>query len=297
MEFCLYFCLRKFSVMSKVFTPHFNLQPTPGADPYILMKMSCTDRRVSYSIGHSIPKKFWDNKKEQAHVKKHPNPSTINNRISEIQDWIGEFTEGRGTVIGNELIEFLKLKDGRILGQRTRATNFFDVIEDRIKAVERGEIMNDGKPFSDFTVKNWRSSLAKMKEFNPYLTFDDNSEAVRNSFLAWSTRQGYSLCYADRIIKDWKKFFKLAGRKLEFVRLKNKEIKSGRVDVYLTDEDIDKLLNLELSGSDELIRDRYVFNHQTGFRISDFKHITSENIDLNNGTVDYANTQKTGADA
>jgi hypothetical protein len=256
------------------------------------MKIVCTDRRPSYSIGYSIPGKLWDKDKERANPKKHPNASAINDRIKDIKDWIEEFTTGKNTVLADDLIAFLKTKDGKIKGQRS-AVSFFEVITGKIDAVERGEIMNEGRPYSANTIKNWRGSLEKMREFEPYLSFDDTGEDVRGRFLAWSTRQGYALSYADRVIKDWRKFYELCGKTLDFKRLDSKEITSARTDVYLDEADILKMLELKLTGADELIRDRFIFNVEVGYRISDFKHIDSDNIDLESGTVDYSFQQKT----
>jgi site-specific recombinase XerD len=62
---------------------------------------------------------------------------------------------------------------------------------------------------------------------------------------------------------------------------------------YLNAKEIKMLEELELTGTDEEIRDRYIVNLFTGLRISDMKNLVIDKVDHN--IINFKATQKTGA--
>ena len=269
------------------FYRHF---PDQKSECDILMKVSCTDHRFSYSIGHSINKKDWSEVKQLPQDREHV--TEISERIANLKQWVKEFTKGKKTVYRDDLKDFILLKDGKKPSQSQDEVNlFFGSVDKIIEDADTGKLLqHDLKPFSKATIKNWRASRNRLMEFNPNLSFAHIDEATYNDFKNWGAAREFGASYIDKLIKDWKSFFKYCGYPAPpFKRLGVREPDKP----YLDTKEIALLEAVELTGTDEEIRDRYIVNLLTGLRISDMKNLVVERI--NGNAINFKSTQKTGA--
>jgi len=270
-------------------TPQFPTNFHRHVNGYIQLIMTCSDKRLFYSIGSSVPEKVWETAKK--HKEKYLNYLTpdVKAQILEIENLVAEFIKDRKEVKSSELKDFLKNSQGRNEPAAERKKRFFDKVRDKLTEVSN--------LYAPATIKNLKASLVVLEKFGQDvcldLSFDSTSDAVRTKFLLWTKDQGMSRAYTDRVIKDWKRFFKLFEKTLNFKRLNDIETKKFHLD----ESEIAIIEALKLTGVDEEIRDRFLINLETGFRISDMKYLTiQENFDFDNATI-KKDTKKTKKEA
>src|SRR5579871_3419906 len=237
--------------MKTKFLPKFYRHfPEQKSECDINMKVSCTDSRLSYSIGYSISKKDWSEAKQMPKDQHHL--LEITDRINDLKSWVKEFTKGQKAVLRDDLKAFLLMKDGkRPLADEGETNAFFDAIDRLVDSADSGKLLQDDlKPFAASTVKNWRASKNRLVEFNPHLSFDHNTEATYNEFKNWAAQKGLGTSYIDKLMKDWRSFFKYSGRPVRPF----KRLGVGEPDKpYLDTKEIAMLEAVELTGTDEEI--------------------------------------------
>lgn len=269
------------------FYRHF---PNQKSECDILMRVSCTDVRFSYSIGYSITKKDWSEAKQLPQDRDHL--TEIIDRIIKLKARVKEFCKDKKTVYRDDLKNFILIKDGKKSIQAEAANIFFATVERIIEDADSGKLLKeDLKPFAKTTIKNWKASKSRLMEFNPNLSFADNDEKTYNEFKSWANAQDFGASYIDKLIKDWKSFFKY-GRYPAPTKFKRLGVGVPEKP-YLNTTEIAILEALELTGTDEEIRDRYIVNLYTGLRISDMKNLIIDRID--GDKINFKSTQKTGA--
>jgi site-specific recombinase XerD len=284
----------------KTTTPTFHTNYNRHPNGYVQLVMTCSDTRLFYSIGATISEKAWIAAKKKEGKFLNYLPADVKAQILEVESLVSEFTEGKTEVRAKALKNYLKEKQGKTEQPGERNHGFFEFVSGRLGEMRNGVLLNKGKTYSPSTIKNLESSLNTLKTFNPDLTLNDNGEEVLERFLSWSRKEGMGLSYSDRIIKDWKKFHRLCGKKLEFKRLDRKDIKTKKI--YLSLPEIEALENADLPRlarekeiplmpSDEEIRDRYIINLFTALRISDMKELNETRVVGDN--IYFESTQKT----
>jgi hypothetical protein len=157
--------------MKTKFIPKFYRHfPSQASECDILMKVSCTDERLSFSIGYSITKKDWSDTKKMPHDRDHL--TEIIDRITNLKTWVKEYCKDKKAVFRNDLKDFILIKEGKKVIQKQEAANvFFSTIEKFIEDADSGlRLKEDLRPFSKLTIKNWKASLSRLREFSPVLS-------------------------------------------------------------------------------------------------------------------------------
>jgi hypothetical protein len=120
-----------------------------------------------------------------------------------------------------------------------------------------------------------------------------------NTFKLWLTGRGLTLNYVGTLLKDLKVMLKQAHydgmhTNLIFQHRDFKKLVEEVDNVYLTDDELTQLYNLDLSGNTRLdrVRDLFLIGCYTGLRFSDFSELRPENI-THNGRILTRKTLKT----
>jgi Phage integrase SAM-like domain len=178
-------------------------------------------------------------------------------------------------------------------------TQIKSLIEDakagRLAIYNSGE--KNGNLYAKGTIVHWDLAFNKLFDFNPNLTWNGISLETYNQFIAWCNENGFKPNYTGTIVKMWKVFMNLGLSKkwhTNIVHLDRsfKKLSEKAHKVYLNEEDIQKLIDLDLTGTQKLVRDGFIINLNTGLRISDHKRLTL--ADYKNGVITSIN-QKTGS--
>jgi len=273
------------------------------------MKITCSDfkpgtkikNRPSYSIGYSIPENDWSTAKQKAHSRSHIDPA-INARILEIQTWVEEFAKGKSTVTGAERIAHLhqmdELKNGRVVSKKENSGSCFNTVDQIYKEACEGTLLTKyNTKYSENTLRTWWRSRNRLFKFNPDLTFESITMDTYREYINWENEQGSQLSYIGATIKDWSIFFQHATRKGLNKNYVYKDDDFKKIDEvvdkpYLDDEEIELLRRVpdeKLSATQREVRDRFVINLYIGFRISDLKSLTDQDVE---GDVITKVTQK-----
>jgi integrase len=155
--------------------------------------------------------------------------------------------------------------------------------------------------YSDKRLK-WCKKNNKTIRPKKLIDFDGVTIDFYNNFVRFLTDNGFKPSTIGRHIKDLKMFMLKAleaglHSNRQFEHSAFKMLKSESYSVFLTLDEIDKIYNVDLSGSPKLdkSRDAFLALCETGLRISDYKKIP-ENIrtDANGTKLIYITQEKTG---
>lgn len=183
----------------------------------------------------------------------------------------------------------------------TTTYNFFEFLDKFIDDAHKRTNEKTEKPLSRITICNFkqlRNRLTKFSKEVRRVDFDTIDQDFYEMFLDKMYRWGYSTNTAGRYIKLLKTVLNAAteGKYNTNLAYKSKKFKARSIDtpeLYLTEDEITELHNLDLSGSPRLerVRDLFLVGCYTGLRYSDFTNIQPENI---NGNIINLVMQKTG---
>lgn len=160
----------------------------------------------------------------------------------------------------------------------TRRIDFYVFFEEAIKE-RKGDI-------ADSTVKQHRSSIAKLKEFKPTLSFTEINHEMIEQYRRWlKTKKGNDINTIFSALKNFKTYVNIAKRKgvireSPFDSYKIRKTNSDRL--FLVENELEALWkrynkNYHNDGNQKVLR-HFLFMCFTGLRISDLKTITHESI-------------------
>ena len=159
---------------------------------------------------------------------------------------------------------------------------FFQFIDQYISSVE-----NLKRPQ---TVSAYKTSLESLREFQKKyrrkINFNSMDLDFYNDYTQWlMNERKYSNNTIGKYIKHLKLFLNEAterglNKKMDFKSTKFKILSEEAESIYLTEEEILLLFNLDLSQNRKLetVRDLFIVGCYTGLRFSDFTQIKKENI-------------------
>ncbi len=189
---------------------------------------------------------------------------------------------------------------GRVTNDENYKIYFVDWVTQFVKNAPKR--MHNGKPITDRTIKNYTSALNKLKAFEKHQNFRYRFEEIdlnfHRDFVHYCTTTGkLNNNSTGSIINRIKTFctnIELDGYPIN-TKYKHRDFSSPTNetrDIYLTDNEINKISKHNFSESDRLenARDLFVIGLRTGLRISDFLRIGEENI---LGNIINITTQKT----
>lgn len=208
----------------------------------------------------------------------------IKNNIEEFQRefWIQKNRRPDKEEIKKYITSNVELKD---YFPTKKVSDILVLIEKIIDDRESGKLLNQGKLFKPYTIRNYKTHLNKLKEFcnNKQQKTITSTDVIKEEFIY--SIENYLTINLDRhlntvgqVMKTLKSFLEILYSKdiIPFNPFRKYKIPIPReesVTIALYEDEIDEMYNLDLSENKtlELIRDQFLVLCWTGLRISDFK--------------------------
>lgn len=266
--------------------------------------------RLRYYTGKSIHPKFWNEDSQFVrNVKEYPNSKSINDRLKYIKG------EAEKTLIELETdlnripstIE-LKTKLDAVLKEtpeaekqdHDRIPTFMELFDRYIQEAKDGtRLTGSGKKFDNRTVQKINTVYDTLEKFGKgyHLTFDSIDKNFYTKFVAYMNKEisktvngekviikpSYTVNTIGKYIQAIKTFMAYAtenGYNRNFAFQKFKAHNTPGFSIYLTESEINQILELDLRSTPHLerVRDLFIVGCWTGLRFSDFTAIRPENI-------------------
>ena len=142
------------------------------------------------------------------------------------------------------------------------------------------------KPYAKATILHWKQAIDKVLDFHKKYPFswDDINQSLIGMFITYLEADKLNPTSIQKLMKDLKKLINDAeiegihenfrARNLNYTMEVRESDKSTQI--YLTTEELQGLYNMELSGTDEIVRDIFLIGCFTGQRVSDYGRIEPE---------------------
>lgn len=291
-----------------------------GFNHYLLDKNSNTPTLIYFNVfwklnGKNVRFKFyetlnkvhpkkWDSKKQK--VKEgFPNYVEINSRISEqidIAEKILQRFEEKNKRLPS-LKEFRELFLNEVENTQLETLDFFNFFKSFIEQSKTKISEQTGRPISNGTIKIYNNCYNHLTNFartkKKKIDFDTINLDFYNDFKDYLNHdKQFTTNTIGRIIKVIKTVLNDAtergvNKNLSFKSKRFKVISEQTDSIYLTDDELTDLYNLDLTNNKKLerVRDLFLIGCYTGLRFSDFSKLTLKNIE---GSYIKIETQKTG---
>lgn len=291
--------------MAKV---NFNLRDAKSDTP---TPVNCVIRydnnKLVFPTGISVPPKFWDKDKQKVkQTTSFPNGSQLNERLTSLETLVQKefrtFENDNGyKPTANELRERLNIATERT--EKPKETDLFSFIA-KFREESKTKVNKEtGKTFAYKTQCNRKQLNELIIEFSSKrkkpLNFEDIDLEFYNDFTAFlTTGKEFSINTIGKHIKTLKTILNEAVERglTDNIKFKSKKfavLKQESDSVYLNNEELKLIQNLDLSNNTKLekVRDLFLIGCFTGLRFSDFTNIKPENI---TGDLLTIETIKTG---
>ena len=191
---------------------------------------------LKYYLGISVDKDDWLPAKQKA------KDETVNKLIIEVHQAINSIIDEHNPFsLTNETFTILinkKLKNKKGVVQ----TSFFDYA-DEFFSCKRDEVGFN-------RAKNIQTTIRKLREFKPTLTFEEINDRFYREFLKFLHKKGYAANYVSKHITNIKRILNQATKDKINTSLDYREFEKTNEEVfniYLTEQEIERINNLILS--------------------------------------------------
>ncbi len=287
-------------------TIHFKTRKQGKTDPVITLQVfdaRFPKRRCILSLGRHVPPGDWDKRKQR--TKSNPQLNTYMDSVSGaviefLNDRIGSSSLNR-----EDLKKHLEAKKKNERAERqeqlSREVPFFATWERIINETKTPS----GEPLSPNTIRAKKQTLRLLKDYaiekKVELTFQNIDLNFYHSFDAFMQGKGLKGNSRGKHFKELKAVMREAAERdipvnEAYRKKKFRVIKESVDDVYLSIEEIKKLMALKLDKTKEGIRDLFVMACFSGLRHSDWYQIRPENIVREDGREMLAIKQKKTGD-
>jgi len=275
-------------------------------------------QRLKYSTGEKVIGKDWDSVDQRiaTNQKDRELRQRFRDANSQLDRYSSKVLELRRSfdLSGSDLsVEVFKFhldrefkKSLHVESKSPPNESLFEFAQRFIEECKRGErlVRRQNKKYSLVTLKTHQTTLTNLKEFQgsieKSIDFQDIDLNFHRQFIRWLTT---SKKYASNSIGNQIKHLKAWLRAASVEGLHNNRSyesdefnkpKEDTIAIYLTDYELTKIYNLDLSLDKRLdkVRDLFLIGAYTGLRFSDFSQLRKENL-TNDGQILKIRTQKT----
>ena len=183
--------------------------------------------------------------------------------------------------------EMIKKEETKAKMQSEKRKMFRLYAENYIKEMQCGQRRTiKNKLYSKSTIYHWKQVVDKVLDFHKKYPFswDEINQALINRFITYLENDDLNKTSIQKLMKDFKKLIKDAeiegihenfrARSLNYTMEVRESDKSTQI--YLTTEELQGLYDMELCGTDELVRDIFLIGCYIGQRVSDYGRIEPE---------------------
>ena len=260
-------------------------EPNAKQETLIYLFYNFNNKRLKYSTGEKINPKFWNPESQRARESKQfPEHPEFNSRLDKIQVAVKnsyrKLQNDEKTITPELLKEELEITL-KIKEQKERIT-LFDFIEKYIEESKSFKAAGSVTVYKTIYKHLKNYSIAKKKRVD----FDTIDLDFYNDYMVYLMKvANLSNNTLGKNIKTLKTFLNEASERglntnFEYKRKKFKSLKEESDKIYLSENEIQIIYNLDLSAKPYLdrIRDLFVIGCYTGLRFSDYGQINQENI-------------------
>lgn len=172
--------------------------------------------------------------------------------------------------------------------QQQEEVTILKFLDDFVKGIEEGMILHKGKRYSEGSVTIWKSFSKHLRNYmnnNMHTPFSVIDKRWADGFSAFlSSKLGMMPTTVNKNVTCMRKLVNLASEydiykgSLKLFPERKVEDFEKKAEVYFTEEEIDALYNMELSGEECEIRDLFILGTLTCQRFSDYAHYTKEDF-------------------
>lgn len=281
--------------------PKFTLkEPNKDSRTLIYLFLNWKGKRLKISTSETIKPEHWDKDSQRPISNKkilrtlspilQKELNTLSVRLDEIDlfvnDLILDLKRDKAVsldIIQEKVLEFL----GRKAVEEVKPVGFIEYFVSLISRMENGTYLTDkGTKYTHGTIKTYKSNLALLKEFEKeigFINIEDIDQEFYNSFLQFCNKGGYRTNTIGAVIKKIKAVLHAAydegvSKNVIFQSGNFKAVKEKVYNIYLTPEELKKLIEVPLSGTLEKYRDVFLIGCYTAQRYSDYSRISPEHI-------------------
>ncbi len=281
--------------------PRFNLKNKAHKESLISLIVFFKGQRLVYSSGMKVPPKYWNNKalrvKEVSAFIDHVH---INKRLDVIEAAAVKICK-RYELAGETLtqIAFRWEMDAILTGkEKVVAKNDFTsyytrFVEERSKSPK----------YAHGSIQVYNSTIKHLSRYVTFksVKFEDLTIGFFKGFIAYLYKLEFSDNYVNKLLSTVRTVLNEATEDgvNKNMAYKSRKISVGKTDtdnVYLTEDELQKLAALELEARPSLdrVRDLFIIAAYTGLRFSDFSTLKPDNIQEIDGIKTFnVLTQKT----
>ncbi len=173
-----------------------------------------------------------------------------------------------------------------------------------INGIQEGTIRHgDNRVYSPSTIKEWKHFGNIMREYvkDEQMTFAEITKPFADSFFAYLDKLGLMQSTLHLIVSKFGRLCNYAAEEginnnaVSLKVWKSRRAMAGEKhpEIYLTNEELDAMYNMKLTGKEEHIRDMFILGCLTCQRFSDYRRLKRDNFKrLEDGTEVISLTQK-----
>ncbi|RLJ61596.1 phage integrase family protein [Lacinutrix venerupis] len=268
--------------------------------------------RIKFATGFKVEPRYWNNAKQKVKA-----VSTISNREEinkSLLNYEAEFISAISKLdelerqnknilksLLSKIIRKVEKKEQKLL------TTFFEYADDYIEKREYQSKHLSSVKLSAITVRSYKQTVSRLKDFNKQVKYDLDFENIDlnfyYAFIGYLEKYNYSTNTIGKHIKNLRTILNRAtedgvNKNLSFKKKEFKTVNEETVSIYLTENEIDALYNVDLSKTPdwELARDIFIIGYYIGQRVSDYNGIKMSQIKVfNSREVLEIIQKKTGA--
>jgi integrase len=269
----------------------FQLKDPAASDQTpILMLYSCLDGRLKYYTGQTIHPDSWHLKGQTTSVK------GIRAKLSKIAEYVYQFADDckvKDLPLTRHLLKShldSLLKPHKI----KRPGELFSEMDATIDRMELGSTLTPSKKkYSKGSIKAFRFTVNLLRSFDPEMKMSAITLDTYHRFIKWCQDREYSSNYIGSQIKNWKTIGKAVGGSTVFSHADFKKITESTFDIYLSEQELKKIYELQLSDRESLVRDWFILDCYTGLRVSDLVLLNQDNYSKGFITIANEKTDET----
>lgn len=188
-------------------------------------------------------------------------------------------------IIQEKVLEFM----GRKMIEEIKPVSFIEYFTSLVTRMENGTYLTDkGTKYSPNTIKSYRSNLLLLTDFEKEIggiNIEEIDIDFYNSLIQYCNKIGYRTNTTGSVIKRIKAVLHTAfeegvSKNTIFQSNSFKAVKEKVYNIYLTSEELKKLIELPLSGTYEKYRDVFLIGCYVAQRYSDYSRISPEHIQI-----------------